>query len=77
MNIESKAISTIQKIQRECQTCIFDSTAAVKMKDIIVEKFQPLQKRIEDLESTLNAIYHSTSCTTYQIELINEVHPQK
>lgn len=36
-----------------------------------------LKQRIEDLESTLNTLYHSTSCTTYQMELINEICPQK
>lgn len=35
-----------------------------------------LKQRVEALESTLNTIYHSTSCTTYQMELINEVCPQ-
>lgn len=67
MNLETKAIMAIQKIQRECPTCIFDSNAAVKMKEIIAEQFLPLKQRIEDLESTLNAIYHSTSCTTKRL----------
>ncbi len=38
---------------------------------------ESLLDRIETLESTLNELYHSTSCTTYQMELINEVCPQK
>lgn len=33
--------------------------------------------RIQELEGVLTNIYHSTSCTTYQMELINEVLPQK
>ncbi len=77
MNLETKAVMAIQKIQRECPTCIFDSNAAVKMKEIIAEQFQPFQKRIEDLEYTLNYLYHSTDCTTRQMELINEICPQK
>lgn len=77
MNIETKAVMAIQKIQRECPTCIFDSNAAVEMKEILIREFNPLQERIEELESLLNALYHSTSCTTYQMELINEVCLQK
>lgn len=33
--------------------------------------------RIQELEDVLNTIYHSTSSTTYQMELIQEVLPQK
>lgn len=41
------------------------------------QTIEVLLNRIDELESTLNALYHSTSCTTYQMELINEVCPQK
>ena len=33
--------------------------------------------RIQDLEECLSHIYHYTSCTTRQIELINEILPQE
>ena len=33
--------------------------------------------RIQELEDVLATIFHSTSCTTYQMELIDEVLPQK
>lgn len=32
-----------------------------------------LKKRIEELEETLNEIYHATSCTTGQMEMIEKV----
>lgn len=33
--------------------------------------------RIQDLEYCLAEIYHHTSCTTYQMELINKILPQE
>ena len=36
-----------------------------------------LKSRIDQLEDALNDIYHSTSCTSAQMALIEEVIPQK
>lgn len=57
----------------------------VKLKSAIIDRLDcgdrarkvvALFDRIEKLEQCLAEIYHSTSCTTHQMELINKILPQ-
>lgn len=42
-----------------------------------IPTIRQMRRRIEQLEEALNDIYHSTSCTSAQMTLIEEVLPQK
>lgn len=62
-----------------------DSSASIETAcEFVLEHCEKLErerneakKRAEELEDALSRIYHVTSCTTMQFEIIEEVLPQK
>ena len=42
---------------------------------ITLDEYAGMKKRIEDAHEALNRIYHTTDCTTMQMEIIREVMP--
>jgi hypothetical protein len=42
---------------------------------ITLDQYAGMKKRLEEAHEAMNRIYHSTSCTTYQMEIINEILP--